>query len=54
MIDEILSVNADKVEEYRGGKDKLYGFFVGQVTKQTGGKANPQVVNQLLKPKLDG
>jgi len=54
MIDEILSVNADKVEEYRGGKDKLYGFFVGQVMKQTGGKANPQVVNQLLKPKLDG
>ena len=54
MIDEILSTNADKVEEYRGGKDKLYGFFVGQVMKKTGGKANPQVVNQLLRPKLDG
>lgn len=54
MIDGILAANADKVEEYRGGKDKLYGFFVGQVMKQTGGKANPQVVNQLLRPKLDG
>ena len=54
MIDEILADNADKVEEYRGGKDKLYGFFVGQVMKKTGGKANPQVVNQLLRPKLDG
>ena len=54
MIDEILAANADKVEEYRGGKDKLYGFFVGQVMKKTGGKANPQVVNQLLRPKLDG
>lgn len=54
MIDEILAENADKVEEYRGGKDKLFGFFVGQVMKKTGGKANPQVVNQLLRPKLDG
>jgi len=54
MIDEILAANADKVEQYRGGKDKLYGFFVGQVMKNTGGKANPQVVNQILRPKLDG
>lgn len=54
MIDEILAANADKVEEYRGGKDKLFGFFVGQVMKATQGKANPQVVNQLLRPKLDG
>ncbi|MCC3860676.1 Asp-tRNA(Asn)/Glu-tRNA(Gln) amidotransferase subunit GatB [Pseudemcibacter aquimaris] len=54
MIDEILAANADKVEEYRGGKDKLFGFFVGQVMKKTQGKANPQVVNQLLRPKLDG
>lgn len=54
MIDEILADNADKVEEYRGGKDKLFGFFVGQVMKKTQGKANPQVVNQLLRPKLDG
>ncbi len=54
MIDEILANNQDKVEQYRGGKDKLFGFFVGQVMKQTQGKANPQVVNQLLRPKLDG
>ncbi len=54
MIDQILAANADKVEEYRGGKDKLYGFFVGQVMKNTGGKANPQVVNKLLRQKLDG
>ncbi|VAV94434.1 Aspartyl-tRNA(Asn) amidotransferase subunit B @ Glutamyl-tRNA(Gln) amidotransferase subunit B [hydrothermal vent metagenome] len=54
MIDEILAENQDKVEQYRGGKDKLFGFFVGQVMKKTQGKANPQVVNQLLRPKLDG
>jgi aspartyl-tRNA(Asn)/glutamyl-tRNA(Gln) amidotransferase subunit B len=54
MIDEILAENTDKVDEYRGGKDKLFGFFVGQVMKKTGGKANPQVVNQLLRSKLDG
>ncbi len=51
-IDEVLAANADKVEEYRGGKDKLFGFFVGQTMKATGGKANPQVVNELLKKKL--
>jgi len=53
MIDEILAENQDKVEQYRAGKDKLFGFFVGQVMKKTQGKANPQVVNQLLRPKLD-
>jgi len=53
-IDTIIAANQDKVEQYRGGKDKLLGFFVGQVMKATGGKANPGVVNQLLKPKLDG
>ncbi|MBE7636886.1 Asp-tRNA(Asn)/Glu-tRNA(Gln) amidotransferase subunit GatB [Sneathiella sp. P13V-1] len=53
-IDEVIAANMDKVEEYRGGKDKLLGFFVGQVMKATGGKANPGVVNKLLKPKLDG
>lgn len=54
MIDEILEGNQDKVVQYRAGKDKLFGFFVGQVMKKTQGKANPQVVNQLLRPKLDG
>lgn len=53
-IDAVIAANQDKVEQYRGGKDKLLGFFVGQVMKSTGGKANPGVVNQLLKPKLDG
>ncbi len=51
-IDEILAGNADKVEQYRGGKDKLFGFFVGQTMKAMQGKANPAVVNQLLKDKL--
>ncbi len=54
MIDEVIADNLDKVEQYRGGKDKLFGFFVGQVMKKTQGKANPQMVNQLLRPKLDG
>jgi aspartyl-tRNA(Asn)/glutamyl-tRNA(Gln) amidotransferase subunit B len=51
-IDEILAANADKVAEYRSGKDKLFGFFVGQVMKATGGKANPAMLNDLLKKKL--
>ena len=40
--------------EYRSGKDKLFGFFVGQVMKATGGKANPAMLNELLKTKLNG
>ncbi len=51
-IDEVLAANADKVAEYRGGKDKLFGFFVGQVMKASGGKANPAALNELLKKKL--
>ena len=54
MIDEVINANQDKVEEYRGGKDKLFGFFVGQVMKASKGQANPGVVNQMLKAKLDG
>ncbi len=54
LINTLLAANPDKVAEYRGGKDKLLGFFVGQVMKETGGKANPQVVNKLLKDKLAG
>jgi aspartyl-tRNA(Asn)/glutamyl-tRNA(Gln) amidotransferase subunit B len=54
IIDSVLADNADKVDEYRSGKDKLFGFFVGQVMKQTQGKANPQVVNQLLRDRLAG
>ena len=54
MIDEVIAANGDKVEEYRGGKDKLFGFFVGQVMKASKGQANPGIVNQLLRAKLDG
>jgi aspartyl-tRNA(Asn)/glutamyl-tRNA(Gln) amidotransferase subunit B len=51
-IDEVLAANPDKVAEFRGGKEKLLGFFVGQVMKNTGGKANPALLNELLKKKL--
>lgn len=51
-VDEILAANADKVEQYRGGKEALFGFFVGQTMKAMQGKANPQVVNEILKAKL--
>ena len=51
-IDKVLAENAGKVAEYKAGKDKLFGFFVGQVMKATGGKANPALVNELLKKKL--
>ncbi len=52
MVDEILEANPDKVEQYKGGKDKLFGFFVGQVMKVSKGSANPQAVNEILKSKL--
>jgi aspartyl-tRNA(Asn)/glutamyl-tRNA(Gln) amidotransferase subunit B len=51
-IDQVLAANADKVAEYKAGKEKLFGFFVGQVMKATGGKANPALLNQRLKAKL--
>jgi aspartyl-tRNA(Asn)/glutamyl-tRNA(Gln) amidotransferase subunit B len=51
-IAQIMAANQDKVAEYRGGKDKLFGFFVGQTMKAMAGKANPQVVNELLKKAL--
>jgi len=54
IIDEILSANEDKVTEYRDGKEKLFGFFVGQAMKASKGTANPAKVNALLKSKLDG
>jgi aspartyl-tRNA(Asn)/glutamyl-tRNA(Gln) amidotransferase subunit B len=53
-IDRILAANADKVAEYRAGKEKLLGFFVGQVMKATQGKANPKIVNEILAAKLKG
>jgi aspartyl-tRNA(Asn)/glutamyl-tRNA(Gln) amidotransferase subunit B len=54
VIDEILAANPGQVEEYRAGKDKLLGFFVGQVMKATKGKANPATLNELLIKKLKG
>jgi len=52
IVDEVLINNKDKVEQYKNGKDKLFGFFVGQVMKASKGSANPQVVNKLLKERL--
>ena len=54
IIDEVLARSAKQVEQYRGGQEKLFGYFVGQVMKATQGKANPQQVNDLLRQKLDG
>ena len=54
IIDDIMAGNAGQVEEYRGGKEKVFGFFVGQVMKASKGKANPAVVNELLLNKLKG
>ena len=54
MIDEVILANAGQAKEYRAGKEKLFGFFVGQVMKASKGKANPDMVNQLLKKKLSG
>jgi aspartyl-tRNA(Asn)/glutamyl-tRNA(Gln) amidotransferase subunit B len=53
-IDAVLAAQADKVAEYRQGKDKLFGFFVGQVMKATQGKANPAALNEILRNKLAG
>ncbi|QOP41606.1 Asp-tRNA(Asn)/Glu-tRNA(Gln) amidotransferase subunit GatB [Sulfurimonas marina] len=52
ICDEIIGANQDKVEQYKSGKDKLFGFFVGQVMKASKGSANPQAVNEILKQKL--
>jgi aspartyl-tRNA(Asn)/glutamyl-tRNA(Gln) amidotransferase subunit B len=53
-IDDVMARNPGQLAEYRSGKDKLFGFFVGQVMKATGGKANPGQLNELLKRKLSG
>ena len=54
IINEILTKNKDKVDQYKSGKEKLFGFFVGQVMKQSGGKANPLLTNEILKKLLKG
>ena len=53
IVDAVIAANPSQVAEYRGGKTKLLGFFVGQVMKETQGKANPAAVNKALKQKLD-
>ena len=52
IIDKIVQSNLDKVEQYKSGKDKLFGFFVGQAMKDTQGKGNPKLINDILKEKL--
>jgi aspartyl-tRNA(Asn)/glutamyl-tRNA(Gln) amidotransferase subunit B len=52
LIADIMAANPDQLAQYRSGKDKLFGFFVGQVMKATAGKANPQIINELLKKLL--
>ena len=52
LIDDIMAANPKQLADYRSGKDKLFGFFVGQAMKVSGGKANPAMLNDLLKRKL--
>ena len=53
-VDQVLADNPQQVEGYRGGRVQLLGFFVGQIMKKTQGKANPGLVNELLKKRLEG
>jgi aspartyl-tRNA(Asn)/glutamyl-tRNA(Gln) amidotransferase subunit B len=52
LIEKVINENQDKVKEYKSGKEKLFWFFVGQAMKVSGGKANPLLVNEILKKKL--
>jgi len=52
LIKKVITENPDKVKEYKSGKEKLFGFFVGQAMKASDGKANPKLVNDILKKKL--
>ena len=52
LIDKIINDNREKAIEYKQGKEKLFGFFFGQVMKASGGKANPKLINEILKKKL--
>jgi aspartyl-tRNA(Asn)/glutamyl-tRNA(Gln) amidotransferase subunit B len=54
LIDEVIAANPDQLANYRAGKEALFGFFVGQVIKASKGKANPKIVNDRLKIKLQG
>tara|TARA_R110000868_G_scaffold411733_1_gene708245 strand:+ start:74419 stop:75861 length:1443 start_codon:yes stop_codon:yes gene_type:complete len=52
IVNKIIAANPDNVEKFKGGNDRLFGFFVGQVMKETGGKANPKIVNDILRSAL--
>ena len=52
IVSKVLKNNSDKVLQYKSGKEKLYGFFVGEAMKLSGGKANPKLLNDILKEKL--
>ena len=52
IVIKVLNNNTDKVTEYKSGKVKLYGFFIGEIMKASSGKANPKLVNDILKEKL--
>jgi aspartyl-tRNA(Asn)/glutamyl-tRNA(Gln) amidotransferase subunit B len=54
VIDKVMEANPKQLAEYRSGKDKLLGYFVGQVMKETKGQANPQVLNEMLQKRLKG
>jgi aspartyl-tRNA(Asn)/glutamyl-tRNA(Gln) amidotransferase subunit B len=54
IVEELLAAHPEEVEAFRGGKNKLQGFFVGQLMKKTGGKADPKLANQILSQKLKG
>jgi aspartyl-tRNA(Asn)/glutamyl-tRNA(Gln) amidotransferase subunit B len=54
IVDEVIAANPKQLEQYRSGKEALFGFFVGQTMKASGGKANPKVVNEILKARLAG
>ncbi len=54
LVNKVIQNNVEKVAEYKSGKDKLFGFFVGQVMKESKGKGNPQLINKILKEKLNG
>jgi aspartyl-tRNA(Asn)/glutamyl-tRNA(Gln) amidotransferase subunit B len=53
MVKEVIAANPKQTEEYRSGKDKLFGFFVGQMMQKTKGKGNPQLINDLIKKHLN-
>ena len=53
MVDDVIAANPDQVAEYKGGKEKLLGWFVGQTMRASQGKANPAMLNELVKKKLD-